>query len=132
MDEAAIIQLLLKQDFKTLPVKPRWVDGSGLSRYNQFSPSDMIAVLTQLKAEQPWEKIKNLFPKAGVGTLRSLNSSAGDFVYAKTGSMGGVYCLSGYVLTKKGNWLSFSIMVNNHNTSNSNVRKKIESFLQAL
>jgi len=132
MDEAAIIQLLLKQDFKTLPVKPRWVDGSGLSRYNQFSPSDMIAVLTQLKAEQPWEKIKNLFPKAGVGTLRSLNSSAGDFVYAKTGSMGGVYCLSGYVLTKKGKWLSFSIMVNNHNTSNSNVRKKIESFLQAL
>jgi D-alanyl-D-alanine carboxypeptidase/D-alanyl-D-alanine-endopeptidase (penicillin-binding protein 4) len=132
MDEAAIIQLLLNQDFKTLPVKPRWVDGSGLSRYNQFSPSDMIAVLTQLKAEQPWDKIKNLFPKAGVGTLRSLNSSAGDFVYAKTGSMGGVYCLSGYVLTKKGKWLSFSIMVNNHNTSNSIVRKKIESFLQAL
>ena len=58
MDEAAIIQVLLNQDLKQLPVKPRWVDGSGLSRYNQFSASDMIQVLNQLKAEQGWEKIK--------------------------------------------------------------------------
>ena len=132
MDEAAIIQVLLNQDLKQLPVKPRWVDGSGLSRYNQFSASDMIQVLNQLKAEQGWEKIKAIFPQAGVGTLGGMDRKEGEFIYAKTGSMGGIYCLSGYVLSKKGKWLSFSIMVNNHNTSSGTIRKKIEAFLQTL
>ncbi len=132
MDEAAIIQLVLNQDLKQLPVKPRWVDGSGLSRYNQFSATDMIQVLNQLKAEQGWEKIKAIFPQAGVGTLGGMDRKEGEFIYAKTGSMGGIYCLSGYVLSKKGKWLSFSIMVNNHNTSSGTIRKKIEAFLQTL
>ena len=132
MDEAAIIQVLLTQDLKQLAVKPRWVDGSGLSRYNQFSATDMIQVLNQLKAEQAWEKIKAIFPQAGVGTLRAMDRKEGEFIYAKTGSMGGIYCLSGYVLSKKGKWLSFSIMVNNHNSSSGIIRKKIEAFLQTL
>ena len=132
MDEAAIIQVLLNQDLKQLAVKPRWVDGSGLSRYNQFSPTDMIQVLNQLKAEQAWEKIKAIFPQAGVGSLRAIDRKEGEFIYAKTGSMGGIYCLSGYVLSKKGKWLSFSIMVNNHNSSSGTIRKKIEAFLQTL
>jgi D-alanyl-D-alanine carboxypeptidase/D-alanyl-D-alanine-endopeptidase (penicillin-binding protein 4) len=132
MDEAAIIQVLLNQDLKQLPVKPRWVDGSGLSRYNQFSTTDMIQVLNQLKAEQGWEKIKAIFPQAGVGTLGAMDRKEGEFIYAKTGSMSGIYCLSGYVLSKKGKWLSFSIMVNNHNSSSGTIRKKIEAFLQTL
>ena len=132
MDEAAIIQVVLNQDLKQLPVKPRWVDGSGLSRYNQFSATDMIQVLNQLKVEQGLEKIKALFPQAGVGTLGTMDRKQGEFIYAKTGSMSGVYCLSGYVLSKKGKWLSFSIMVNNHNSSSGTIRKKIEAFLQTL
>ena len=132
MDEAAIIQVLLNQDLKQLPVKPRWVDGSGLSRYNQFSATDMIQVLNQLKAEQGWEKIKAIFPQAGAGTLGAMDRKEGEFIYAKTGSMSGIYCLSGYVLSKKGKWLSFSIMVNNHNSSSGTIRKKIEAFLQTL
>lgn len=132
MDETAIIQELVKKDLSHLPVKPRWADGSGLSRYNQFSPSDMIFILNQLKAEQDWQKIKTIFPKAGQGTLRALSDKREEFIYAKTGSMSGIYCLSGYVLTKKGKWMNFSIMVNNHASNSSTVRKKIEAFLQSL
>ncbi len=132
MDEAAIIQLVLKNDLSQLPVQPKWVDGSGLSRYNQFSPSDMIVILDQIKSQYDWELVKTIFPKVGQGTLSSFGNTAKEFIYAKTGSMGGIYCLSGYVLTKKDKWMSFSIMVNNHNSNSSTVRKKIEAFLQSL
>jgi D-alanyl-D-alanine carboxypeptidase/D-alanyl-D-alanine-endopeptidase (penicillin-binding protein 4) len=132
MDETAVIQHILKNNLNQLPVQPRWVDGSGLSRYNQFSPSDMITILDELKSTYAWQQIKTIFPKAGEGTLRAINDEREEFIYAKTGSMSGVYCLSGYVLTKKGKWMNFSIMVNNHNSTSSTIRKKIESFLQSL
>jgi D-alanyl-D-alanine carboxypeptidase/D-alanyl-D-alanine-endopeptidase (penicillin-binding protein 4) len=92
----------------------------------------MIVVLNQLKAEQEWQKIKTIFPKAGQGTLRALSDKREEFIYAKSGSMSGIYCLSGYVLTKKGKWMNFSIMVNNHDSNTSTVRKKVEAFLQSL
>jgi D-alanyl-D-alanine carboxypeptidase/D-alanyl-D-alanine-endopeptidase (penicillin-binding protein 4) len=132
IDEAAMINYVLKNDLSQLPVQPTWIDGSGLSRYNQFSPSDMIVVLNQIKSQQDWKVVTSIFPKVGEGTLRSFGNADEEFIYAKTGSMGGVYCLSGYVIHKKGKWLSFSIMVNNHNSNSATVRKKIEAFLQAL
>jgi len=132
MDETALIQYILKNNLSQLPVQPRWVDGSGLSRYNQFSPSAMVSILDELKSTCDWQQLKTIFPKAGQGTLRAINDERDEFIYAKTGSMSGVYCLSGYVLTQKGKWMNFSIMVNNHNSSSSTIRKKIESFLQSL
>ncbi|MEY3375841.1 MAG: hypothetical protein RL463_145, partial [Bacteroidota bacterium] len=101
-------------------------------RYNQFSPDAMINILNQLKSTYNWQLIKTIFPKAGEGTLRAINDEREEFIYAKTGSLSGIYCLSGYVMTKKGKWMNFSIMVNNHNSSSSTIRKKIESFLQSL
>jgi len=132
MDEKKIIQYLLQNDLKDLPQKPRWVDGSGLSRYNQFSPEDMITVLNKMKAEVPWERIKTIFPKNSDG-IEWLDKSWGeDVVLAKSGSMSGVLCLSGYIKSKKNTWLTFSIMINNHQSSGVLLRKKIETFLGSL
>lgn len=132
LDEEAIINKLLTTDLAGMPQAARWVDGSGLSRYNQFSPEDMVYVLNRLKAEQDWERIRTVFPKAGTGTLSSFKKKEKDFIIAKSGSMGGVLCLSGYVYAKKGKWLTFSIMINNHNASGAVLRKKIEAFLEQL
>lgn len=132
LDEAGIIRDLLQHELSGLPQSPRWVDGSGLSRYNQFSPEDLIHVLNLIKNEQPWSRITALFPSNGKGTLSGYQKKEDEFIYAKTGSLSGVSCLSGYVKSRNGKWLTFSIMINNHNSSGAVIRKKMEQFLQTL
>lgn len=132
MDEPSIIQELLRKDLYDLPQPPRWVDGSGLSRFNQFSPEDMIQVLNKIKSEQPWDRITSIFASAGAGTLRMYKTKKGPFIYAKSGSLTGVACLSGYVYSKEKKWLTFSIMINNHNASGVVLRKRMEAFLEKL
>ena len=132
MDELTLINELLTNDLSGLPQKPRWVDGSGLSRYNLFSPDDMVFVLNKMKMEQPWERIKTVFPRVGNGTLSKFEIKNGEFIYAKTGSMGGVMNLSGYIFTKKKKWLIFSIMINNTQAPFSSIRKQMNGFLERV
>ncbi len=132
MNETALINDLISNDLSGFPQKPRWVDGSGLSRYNLFSPDDMVFILNKIKTEQSWERIKSIFPSVGNGTLTKFQSKNGEFIYAKTGSMGGVMNLSGYILTKKGKWLIFSIMINNTQTPFSTIRKQMNGFLERI
>ena len=132
MDESAAIANFLKNDFSNLPQKPKWVDGSGLSRYNLFSPEDMIWILQKMKEEFGWERTKGVMPGAGSSNLKMYPVKNNEYIFAKTGTLNGVVCLSGFYLNKKNKWLSFSIMVNNHNTSSAYVRKKIANFLETL
>jgi D-alanyl-D-alanine carboxypeptidase/D-alanyl-D-alanine-endopeptidase (penicillin-binding protein 4) len=67
-------------------------------------------------------------PIAGVdGTLekRMVNTDAENNVRAKTGTISGVSCLSGYVRAANGHNLAFSIMIQNFVTK-ARVAKKIE------
>ncbi|MEY2587081.1 MAG: D-alanyl-D-alanine carboxypeptidase/D-alanyl-D-alanine-endopeptidase [Bacteroidota bacterium] len=132
MDETAAIEEIIKQDFNDLPQKPKWVDGSGLSRYNLFSPADMVWILNKMKEEFGWERIKTIFPGAGSTNLKHFPVKTNEYIYAKTGTLNGVICLSGFYLSKKNEWLVFSVMVNNHRATNSLIRKKIADFLNTL
>lgn len=129
MNDEAIIDTLLKTDFKDLPQKPRWADGSGLSRYNLFSPQDMVAILKKMKDEFGMERIKTVFPTGGEGTISSYYKNEAGFIYGKTGTLSGVVAFSGFLYTKKGKLLIFSTLVNNHNESATDVRRAIEKFL---
>lgn len=132
MNDAKIIDTLLKTDFKDLPQKPRWVDGSGLSRYNLFTPQDFVAILNKMKNEFGMERIKEIFPTGGEGTISSYYQNEKGFIYGKTGTLSGVVAFSGYLYTKKGKLLIFSTLVNNHNDSATEVRRAIEKFLQGV
>lgn len=111
---------------------PRWVDGSGLSRYNLFTPESMVYILNSMYREIPRERLLHLFPAGGVsGTLKDRFGGDGQpYIFAKSGALGNTYNLSGYLLTRSGKTLIFSFM-NNHFTQNSQeVRHNMQSVLE--
>ncbi len=132
MNNRQIIDTLLKTDFANLPQKPKWVDGSGLSRYNLISPQDFVWVLTQMKNEFKWERIQAILPTGGEGTLSSYYKNYAGRIYAKTGSLSNHLALSGYITTKKGKQLIFSVLVNAEMSPAANIRKGVEKFLTGV
>lgn len=132
MDEGRLMDSIIKSDFKNMPQRPRWADGSGLSRYNLFTPDDMVWLLLKMKDEFGMERLKTLFATGNTGTLRNYYKEEAGFIYAKTGTLSGVVALSGYLYTNKNNLLVFSFLVNNHNTSSTAVRRTVEKFIKEL
>ncbi|MGH2646974.1 MAG: D-alanyl-D-alanine carboxypeptidase [Ginsengibacter sp.] len=132
MSDGKIIDTLLKTDFNDLPQKPGWVDGSGLSRFDLFSPQDMVTILNKMKNEFGMKRIENILATGGTGTLRSLYKKDSGFIFAKTGTLSGVVALSGFLYTRKNKLLIFSVLVNNHRSSAANIRKAIEKFILAV
>ena len=132
MSSELIIDSLLKGELKNIPQKPRWVDGSGLSRYNLFTPQDFVWLLSKAKSEVSWERIKSMLATGGEGTLRSFYKDEAGFIYAKTGTLSNNCALSGYLITKKNKVLVFSILANNYQTSATPVRRAVEKFLKGL
>lgn len=122
------IQYALKNYLSTLPDKPRWVDGSGLSRMNLFTPRDMIAVLNLIYKEiNNQEKLFDMLPAGGKsGTLKTAYPKTNQpFVFGKTGSLTGIHNQSGFVLTKRGKVYTYSFMNNNFVKPTAEVRNEM-------
>lgn len=93
----------------------RIVDGSGLSRYDQICASGTVQLLRHMWQSDNRDVFIASLPNMGVdGTVRSRLSNLPNRVYAKTGTMSGVSCLSGYVLNDADRWLIFSILTNGY------------------
>lgn len=120
--------------FRDLPDEPLWVDGSGLSRYNLFTPRSIIKVLEKIHKKLPEEKIFAIFPAGGVsGTIKEWYvGENGSYVFAKTGTLSGKHCLSGYLKTKKGKTLIFSFMHNNFKGSSTPLKREMEKILKGI
>jgi D-alanyl-D-alanine carboxypeptidase/D-alanyl-D-alanine-endopeptidase (penicillin-binding protein 4) len=133
-DDKKTIAYLLANDLADLAQKPSWVDGSGLSRYNLFTPENFTSILHKMYTSYSFERLQNIFPTGGEagGTLTSNYKNLNGKIFAKTGTLSGQVALSGYLITKKGKTLIFSVLVNNHTTTASAVRKAVEQFIQVL
>lgn len=124
------IRFMTENHLSELKDQIYWVDGSGLSRYNQVTPNAMVSVLEMIYHEISKKKLYALLPESGKnGTLKTSFSQLEGRIHAKTGSMRHVYNLSGFLETNSGKTLLFSFMNNNFNVSSSELKKEMERIL---
>ena len=93
------------------------LDGSGLSRLDLITPATVVKLLRFMYDSPARENWLSILPVGGQdGTLsnRFGGTPAAGRVYAKTGSLSHVTALSGYIQRLDGNWVAFSILVNNY------------------
>lgn len=132
MSDTKMTDYMLNNDLKDFPQHPIWEDGSGLSRYNLFTPRDFVWILQKMKNEFGIERLKNILPTGGTGTLKNYYKKDSTNIFAKTGSLSGVVCISGYLYGKKGKLMIFSVLVNNDTRIAWTIRRKIETFLEKV
>lgn len=115
-----------------LPQPLDWVDGSGLSRYNQATPQGLVLILDQLQQRIPHAKLFELFASGGrEGTIQDwyAGPKGEAFVFAKTGTLRHIHCLSGYLRSKTGKVYIFSFMHNNYPDSIKELKEEMELIL---
>ena len=106
-------------------------DGCGLSRENRVAAAAMTAVL----AHNYTSPVKELFlPSLAVGGVdgtldKRFRDDLKGRVFAKSGFINRVSCLSGYVRTKHDKWYAFSILMNDVTSGDA---KKVQEKIVAL
>ncbi|WP_373493021.1 D-alanyl-D-alanine carboxypeptidase [Aquiflexum sp.] len=123
------IEFGLENHYKEFKNPPVWEDGSGLSRFNLFTPSTVLEVLNLIEKKIGDKgRLKSLLPEGGVsGTLRTAyqTDNGKPFVWAKTGSLKYMHLQSGWLETRKGRGYRYVFMNNNFVRPNSEVRNEM-------
>ncbi len=127
------IDYVQKKFLRDLTDKPVWVDGSGLSRYNLFTPRSIVQLWDKIYQLVPRERLFPLLAIGGVnGTLKNWYKADKPYIFGKTGSLSNNHCLSGYLVTKNGKTLIFSFMNSNYTTPTSSIRKNMQEILNLI
>jgi len=90
-----------------------FVDGSGLARGNRVTTRGQTQLLLAMSGHRYADVFRESLGVSGVdGTIGKRMTDIAGRVHAKTGSIRGVRSLSGYLQTRGGRWLAFSIIYN--------------------
>lgn len=92
-------------------------DGSGLSRYNYTSAETLARVLLRLLGDHAFQATLPIAGRDGTLSRRLADTPAAGNVRAKTGSFSNARAISGYLTTRDGETIVFSIIANNFNVS---------------
>jgi D-alanyl-D-alanine carboxypeptidase/D-alanyl-D-alanine-endopeptidase (penicillin-binding protein 4) len=110
-------------------------DGSGLSRRNFLTARLVVDLLQALALPTHAEAFKASLPIAGVdGTLerRLVDGACTGRVRAKTGTLSHARALSGYITTRSGRTVTFSVIANNYLIPTSAVDRTVDEALLAV
>jgi len=110
-------------------------DGSGLARLNLVSPATVVKLLSYMYASPARDNFLSMLPVGGQdGTLetRFTGASIAGRIHAKTGSLAHVSALSGYAQRRRGDWVAFSILVNNYNGPTAEVRAVMDRICELI
>jgi len=110
------------------------LDGSGLSRQNLLTPRLVTGLLEIIRKSPDFEPFRNLLSASGTdGTMKwRLGGKTAGLVFAKTGRLGLVISMAGYVQTLGGRWLAFCIVTNNHPARKSDPKDTIDAIVKLL
>lgn len=129
---------IVAEHLQTMGIKKgtyQYSDGSGLSRYNYFSPNQFVHILEYMyKSDLKYQWLE-ILPIAGVdGTLktRMKGTLAQGNVRAKTGTISNVRGLSGYVTAINGEVYVFSFLLNGHLKSSAETDRITDSVLTTI
>ena len=127
------IRYMKKNLLNDLKDEPRWVDGSGLSRYNLFTPRSVVQLWEKIYHRLPRERLFALLATGGKsGTIKNWYYGKEPYIFGKTGSLSNNHSLSGYLVTKKGKTLIFAFMNNNFTTTVNDIRRNMENILRSI
>ena len=109
-----------------------WVDGSGLSRYNLIAPVDQVRLLKMCLDEFGWDRLTAILPTSNEGTLEDrfiLEEDQSPYIFAKTGTLSNNHNLTGFLVTRSGKRMIFSLMSNHYTRPTEEVKQAMEQFL---
>lgn len=108
-------------------------DGSGLSGRNLATPASIVAVLRYLGDAMRRGSFDQLLPMpGGEGTLRRRLLDLAPVLRAKSGSIGGVAALAGWIYGSDGRIRYFAIIVNHHTSRASQVNASIDEIVRLI
>ncbi|NBW38099.1 MAG: hypothetical protein EBR30_24365 [Cytophagia bacterium] len=127
------MRLMQQSYLSDLPDRVRWVDGSGLSRYNLFTPRSIVAVWKKIYQKVPKERLFPLLATGGVnGTVANWYKADQPYFFGKTGTLANNHSLSGYLVTHSGKTLIFSFMNSHYLASTSDIRRNMQNILEYI
>lgn len=106
-------------------------DGSGLSKHNLISPSNIVGVLHHMYHDSLFMYYYESLASPGSGTLEYRFNGFADSLHAKTGSIHAVSCLSGYLKVNDID-CCFSLMFNNYTCGLKKIMDIQEKVIVAL
>jgi D-alanyl-D-alanine carboxypeptidase/D-alanyl-D-alanine-endopeptidase (penicillin-binding protein 4) len=127
------IRYIKKNFLQDLVDEPQWVDGSGLSRYNLFTPRSIVEIWKKIYRLMPRDRLFSILATGGMsGTIKNWYKGDRPYIFGKTGSLSNNHCLSGYLVAKSGRTFIFSFMNNNFTSPVNEVKGNMEEILRSI
>ena len=108
-------------------------DGSGLSALNRITPHALVNLLDYVRRTPRQAIVRQAMPvSGGTGSLRARLTDLPGRVAAKTGYIGGMDTLSGYLAMPDGREILFSIMANESGQPSARMKALIDDVVRAI